>query len=143
MAYRLRYSDYASNGEGPPNPEAWVGPPGPQGPPGPPGVAQALQSSLVLNLSGPTVSGLLLVNNRTLFVIKLQSLTNVLGNYTLQLLNGSGGAVLYEATGINSTTFNDVAGAYIESSTDVYVKLTQIDPVALTATILMRYLDVT
>ena len=34
MSYRLKYAAYPSPGEGPPDPEEWVGPPGPPGPPG-------------------------------------------------------------------------------------------------------------
>jgi Pectate lyase superfamily protein len=37
MAYRLRYSDYSTGAEGPPDPAEWVGPPGPPGPVGPQG----------------------------------------------------------------------------------------------------------
>src|SRR4029077_5454960 len=34
MAYRIKYSDYSTTAEGPPDPERWVGPPGPPGPTG-------------------------------------------------------------------------------------------------------------
>jgi len=37
MAYRIKYSDYSTTAEGPPDPDRWVGPPGPQGPTGPTG----------------------------------------------------------------------------------------------------------
>ena len=38
MSYRIRYAAYPSPGEGPPDPEEWIGPPGPAGPAGPPGI---------------------------------------------------------------------------------------------------------
>ena len=37
MTYKIKYSDYSTTTEGPPDPFRWIGPPGPQGPPGAPG----------------------------------------------------------------------------------------------------------
>ena len=50
MAYRLKYSDYSTTAEGPPDPAAWVGPPGPPGPQGPQGPPGSISGS---TLTGP------------------------------------------------------------------------------------------
>ena len=78
MAYRLKYSDYSTGAEGPPDPAEWIGPPGPPGPvgpvgpvgpPGPGGVPEAPTGGLtygrqngatwvgVLPLAGGTMGG--------------------------------------------------------------------------------------
>src|SRR5215472_11226520 len=49
--YRLRYSDYSTTAEGPPDPARWIGPPGPPGPPGPQG--ETGNNALVLSADAP------------------------------------------------------------------------------------------
>ena len=145
MAYRLRYSDYPGSA-GPPNPEAWIGPQGPPGPPGPagaPGTLSSRTASLHLSLAAPEVTGLLLPSALLLFALKLEVTTDVTGNYTLQLTDGLGGPIVYEATGITSTFYNDVSSVFLETTTALGVRLLQIDPIALEADIVLRYLDVT
>lgn len=143
MAYKLRYSDYSGNGSGPPNPEAWVGPQGPQGPPGATGRVSALSTTLHVSLPGATATALLLVNARQLFALQIKCTQSGGGNYSLQLLNGNAGTVVYEATGITDTVYNDVASVFLETTTDLWVKLLQVDPVAIECDVLFRYLDIT
>ena len=58
MAYRLKYSDYSTTAEGPPDPASWVGPPGPMGPPGPQGIPGPIaEGGPFLPLSGGSLSG--------------------------------------------------------------------------------------
>ena len=58
MAYRLKYSDYSTGAEGPPDPAEWVGPPGPMGPPGPQGIPGPIaEGGPFLPLTGGVVTG--------------------------------------------------------------------------------------
>ena len=133
MSYRLKYAAYPSPGEGPPDPEEWVGPPGPPGPPGiqgeqgEPGVPG---TGAVHTVAGKTGDVILIHTDITDWTAAtaslgaVQSVAGKIGAVTLvhtDITDWSAATVSFLTSAV--TTFNARIGAVTLTSGDVTTAL--------------------
>ena len=128
---------------------------GPTGPAGPAGAAGASSHSQLATVgltlpatAAATASAILLSTSLNLLSIQVLAVTTgPTQNYVLALYDGNptGNVLLYQATGITTTTYSDNSPFYLAApmSGAIWAQITNIDADATTATITLRYLVVT
>jgi len=118
-------------------------------------VAGALTSNLisvaltVIAAGGDTDSDIIMASAlQNILMLNVKCVNNGTNpNFTLELFDGNpaaAGVLIYQATGITEATFDDRASYFQPTPANgvIYAKVTNIDAVAMTATVSLRYLNV-
>ena len=100
----------------------------------------------LIAVAGAYAGGTLITTAYNLLCVQVSATaTGSTRNYTLEMFDGIGGTLLYQATGITSSPFRDNAPFYLPapSSGSIYLKATNIDGYAITITTVLTFITLT